>query len=135
MTRIHNSRALRLKDNSEEFDEKLADIRRLTGTLSKFVSELISAAKGSSSTQLRVCHDIDSELRVTIIFASYRSDVNIEFDVYCNHIALVIDSQFDLDIVRRVHNNLDVLIECAEKICEAAGCLKAFHSRMARFGM
>ena len=132
----NNTRALKLKANSEEYDSKLADIKRLAGFLERIMNEIYSEKKiggvqGSFWT-------IDRDLFVGSSTALELKPFKLEFWRFTpgsNGTQLKRDSQLTLAIVRRVHDNLDEIIKYVEALCTSYAMCDELEAKKARFGM
>lgn len=126
----NNSRALRFKKNAEEFDQKLSDIKRLVGTLGTFINDVTSSLEDDGWRKDIGAYSIHGDL---VVRAQYVHKFELRFEFWHGMDCL---SQADLDIemVRCLHDNLDILIIYAESICRGVDRLAEFQSKLARFG-
>lgn len=128
-----NTRALTLKKNAKELEDKLSDIKRLIGGLEGFVNEIIASMNPFEWNMIEASDIVDKGIEVRVLYEFTKRRLPVKIGLWQGENMLKKDSQFNLDTVRRVHNNLDVLIECAENICEDAGRLAEFQAKMKRF--
>ncbi len=129
----NNVRALRFKSNSEEYDRKLGDIKRLSGTLEGFVAAAVTRPVDSSLSSFVASDEMRGRLEIHLACALDRRESHVKFSLYKDGELVSKDAQFDLKMVRLVHDNLDLLIKLAEEICEEAGCIDEFREKLARF--
>ena len=124
-----NTRALKLKSNSEEYDSKLADIKRLKNTLEAFLRRRYFERCQPFALRRVVCQSRNLVLRAAA-GTNVRDGVRIE--LHRGGILIEKDSDMDLEIVRVVHDNMDVMLELVEELFKEIGqpdCLKYFLRR------
>ncbi len=125
-----NVRALKLKANSEEYDAKIEDIKRLKNAIEvylkrNFYFERVSP-RLTSQRLLRESPDV-----VNLLATTTKDGVSI--DVWQGGCRLEKEAQYTLDIVRLVHDNMDAMIELAEELCKQIGRYDAFKAFLGRF--
>ena len=130
-----NTRALQLEANSSEFDEKLGKLKRLKSALEGFVymaCQTVGRQKHEELRGTKVKVVIDRDTNVVI---GYMKPGDLKMIIVEKGTLILHDHQINLGLVRRVYDNADALIECAEEFCAAYGCASEFYARMARFGV
>ena len=127
----NNTRALKLKANSEEYDSKLADIKRLVGFLEKLMNEIYKSRQiGGVQTHRYVIND-----RYSLNTTQTGKPAPFKLELWDEKVQVKRDSQIDLGMVRLLHDNLDMIIEYVEHICMSYAMHDDFEAKMARFGM
>jgi hypothetical protein len=135
----NNKRAMQFKANAEEYDQKLSDIKRLVGTLERFVNDTVRSVQYHDWIQ-KPLHIIPLTISGCLVVRAYHNSFEndrkpFKFLLWNGATQLEKDEQFDLATVRLLHDNLDSLIEYAKEICRCAGRTSEFRAAMARFGM
>ncbi len=129
----NNTRALQLKANAEEYDQKLADIKRLTHALQSLVNEILATVTPPEWDAVESTDDLGGYVEVQAKFLFNGPNTTMKFNFRSGGKFLSRDSDFSLRIVRRLYDNLDILIDCAENICADCGRMEQFRAKIARF--
>jgi len=127
---VMNARSLKLKANSAEFESKLADIKRLKKGLEEYLNRNFYFERCEPFSLTRTLELGDRNLLILTALVNNRG---ASFELRSGTFPLTEDAQFDLDIVRIVHDNMDAMIELAEELCKKINRLdnfKAFLNRL-----
>jgi hypothetical protein len=128
-----NTRALKLKENGAEFETKLSDIRRLKKALQTYLNENFYVERMNSVTFSRTLgrHPDRGDVNVKL----YAAASGASFTLFSGQFSVDADAQFDLKLVRIVHENMDALIELAEELSTTIHRLDSFKQFLGRFGV
>jgi hypothetical protein len=124
-----NARSLKLKANSAEFESKLTDIRRLKRGLEEYLNRNFYFERCEPFTLSRPPEQPDRNLVLTAVV----NNRGVSFGLLSGAFQITEDAQFDLGIVRIVHDNMDVMIELAEELCKKINRLDNFKAFLKRF--
>ena len=125
---MKNVRAMKLKANGAEFESKLADIKRLKKALEEYMNKNFYFQRCAPFTLGEWLEHPNRKLRL-------EASINgrgVSFALLDNGISLKKDAQYSLEIVRTVHDNLDMAIELAEKMCSYIHRLDDFKAFLKR---
>ncbi|MEK7147853.1 MAG: hypothetical protein AAB758_00990 [Patescibacteria group bacterium] len=125
-----NARALKLKENSAEFDTKLADIKRLKNAFEAYLRRNFYFERLHVTLQFQ--RVIRNEFVLMARAGAGVAD-GVSFDLFRGDLLLKNDAQLDLDIVRSVYANMDYMIELAEELCKKINRLNSFKAFLKRF--
>lgn len=127
----NNTRALKLKANLEEYDWKLADIKRLVGFLEKLMNEIYKERQigGVQTFEARL------DDRLSIWAGPGFKVTPFKLQLLDGKTQIKRDSEMNLEIVRRVHDKLDVIIDYVYDVCRMLAASDEFWERMERFGV
>ena len=134
---MSNTRVLKAKENSDEFNKKYELIQWTTTNLQATLEEIWP---DMSLSRLRLGREemdvVPGKISVYVgTIQPFENNRRFRAVILTDHGMLRLKSDWDLATVRLVYDNLDTILECAEKFCEKNGLLKDLHRKMARFEM
>lgn len=121
-----NTRAMQWKASSEEYDAKMADIKRLNRWLEEEIEKIVRRGPIKQYTWKKRIEDLEIHLKVDRLALKNL----VEFYM----VGFSHDDRASIDALRTIHRNLDDIIELAEEVCCDLGADRQFTESKRRFG-
>lgn len=135
----NNVFALQLKANSEEFESKKQDLKRLQGTLQSFLNEVTkdNPSRWRESIRATLGSYKGSVLGAEIRFDSWglSGSNSAKITLIAGDCVIEKDEQYDLEIVRIAWDNMDTIVASVRQICHNLGCWDELNAKFQRFMM